>query len=133
MNEIVLLNFKHAENFIVQIFQPKQFMQFFGIVHKLITSWEDWRELLISMDIDPDCYNLSHDANGCDVETIKTLDEYGYIPDTECYSLDCYYFKGRFYISPYQDQIKSGTHISKAWQMVVDKITSNGIFKVYYK
>lgn len=133
MNEIFIISVSGANNFKTQTFTPEVFMGYFGIEHKLITSWEDWRQLLISMDYDPDCYHLIHELNGCDVETIKTLDEYGYIPDTECYSLDCYYYHGQFYITPYQDQIKSGTHISKAWQMLVNKIDSEGVFKVYYK
>jgi hypothetical protein len=133
MNEVFILSLESAKSLPKQVFSLSEFYGYFGIEHKLITSWEDWRQLLISMDYDPDCYYLSYGVNGCDLETIKQLDENGYIEDTECYSLDCYYYKGQFYITPYQDQIKSGKHISQAWLMLVDKIESNTNFKVYYK
>ena len=108
------------------------FLGTFSIINRTIFNLADWNQFLTECKL-PVNYELSYAKNGCDLALIKTLDAEGFIPDSECYSLEAYYIDEQVFITESQDQITSGAHITKAWQLLADYIEQKRNCLIYIR
>jgi len=107
------------------------FYKKFNINQALICNLNEWKKFLQQSKLESD-FIPDFNQSGFSISDLMYLDGLGYIPDTECYSLDCYSVNGSLFASPYQDQIRCGEHVSSAFKKLLAHIELTHNCQIFY-
>lgn len=107
------------------------FYKKFNIHQTLICNLNDWKKFIQQSKLESD-FIPDFNQSGFSISDLMYLDGLGYIPDTECYSLDCYSVNGSIFASPYQDQIRCGEHVSSAFKKLLAHIELTHNCQIFY-
>lgn len=117
----------------LEMFTVDEFYLQFNIKHAIISNIKQWQEFILFRCNLPMNYVPDEEDSGLDMEQLADLDRNGYICDTECYSIACYFYNGSVFATPYQDKITSGEHVTNAFQKLCGAIEATEECNIFWR